>query len=104
MLGTAEAGAVLICACLPVMRPLFVKAKNFIKTGVSTFRGTVNNNSGHTKLSDSNERTNDAPIILSDVIHRRVDIDVDSSSQDEGQAYGSAVDAGSTRRLHSSNA
>jgi len=102
MLGTAEAGVILICACLPVMRPLFRSVKGFAvttfgavtgRTNYSTSssgfrsrdatRGTKNHISlGSREFGDSDE----APINLKEnVIHRRIDVDVDSRSRHSEQ-------------------
>jgi hypothetical protein len=102
MLGTAEAGVILICACLPVMRPLFRSLKGFAVTtfGGSGGRTNYSSSSGlrygmsreasglrgtknHISLGSREFEENDeAPINLKEnVIHRRVDVDVDSRSR-----------------------
>ncbi|KAM3067351.1 hypothetical protein ACMFMG_005291 [Clarireedia jacksonii] len=104
MLGTAEAGVILICACLPVMRPLFRSLKGFVVTSFNTTTGRTNYSSGsgsgsrfgrsrdasgirgtknHISLGSREfGESDEAPINLKDnVIHRRVDVDVDSSSR-----------------------
>jgi len=92
MLGAAEAGTIVICSCLPVLRPLIIRAVEFTKSnlsGISRFTGstfTANSRSrthaSHASL-DSAEYHEGAPINLREgVIHRRLDIDVESSRKD----------------------
>jgi len=75
ILGLAEVGIVVICACLPVTRPLFVKIGQFVPKAISSIRDKANSCSkrlGSKTISLGSQGYNDnEPIRLDDVSHRR---------------------------------
>jgi len=81
-MGAAEAGTILICACLPVMRPLFVNFKNFATSHVSSFARTMGTKQSHVTLTDRDYHGDTLISLKENVIHRRVDVTVDSNSRD----------------------
>ena len=82
MMGAAEAGSILICACLPVLRPLFVGLKNFTTSRLTSITRTMGTKQSHITLTDREYQDETLINLKENVIHRRVDVDVESNSQD----------------------
>lgn len=90
MLGVAEAGTILICTCLPVTRPIYIRFKDFTKRTVTNITERSNGSRGHTtKVSLGSqgfhdEYNDEAPMnVKLNVIHRQTKYEVESQPRKE---------------------
>lgn len=91
LLGLAEVGIVVICACLPATRPLFVKVKQMSSKTFSNFSVKASNRSRPSRSSaislGSQGYNDDEPIRL-DHIHQQREFNVAIEDVDEIDSRG----------------
>jgi len=88
--GLAEAAVIEICACMPVMRPLFVKFKNMTVRSFASLatRGSASNGIKSSQKASayslhSIERNDDGIPLRNGVIHQKFDYRVDNFSSSQ---------------------